>query len=758
MRFLGRRYLFVLFASFLAVLMIPLFTGSLSYFLSKKTMEEEIFRTNLAILEQAKIYIDKQLEQKDSVIAGVALDAQVNNFLTRHAPMSEDDRYHIYGMTKSLTTLKNLNPFVSDFYIYFRNTDIILTSSALFAPERFFNYVLPPNEIGYEQWREEVLISSHQNKLLHDTGNYLTYVRSLPSNLAQDTRGNLVVRIEKKAITELFAELDWLDNGSLYILDETGNIMIERNSRDPYKEYLQTPMQDKSGYSIIDTPDGHITLSYITSEKQGWKYVSVMPIAMHMERISPIKWSIFVIFAVSLLVGLLLVVVLTYHSYHPVLSILTQLIGSNKAPEGKDEFSFIQNTLQYTLAEKSHLIEVLEEQKPMIRSNLLLRILDGQARTEYRFFEFLNYVGMPMPFDSFVAAVFSHSNTPKKDEDEADVSLLSLLVQNILEEYSSQNIKAYIVETGVQQFALLLNINKEYLQENEDDKMIRYLQHYLVERLELHCVVGIGVPRQKITTVGRAYTEALHALNYGVYTDEKPIVRYGDIVKEDQSYYYPLEVEHQIALNLRAGEFEKSKNYIDYIFRENLDRRSLSSDMFTYFLSDIVGTMIKVLNEMNLKQNEVYGDDFDLFSCFEKSAGVETIRDQFYQLFFKLCDYIELQKKSHNKTLAENITEYIQKHCDNPSLGLPMIAEHFNISTAYLSRFFKEQTGENVKVFITLQRVETAKLLMENDEISIGEIARRVGYNNDVTFNRVFKKLEGIAPGLYRQKQHSSES
>ncbi|NLN42227.1 MAG: helix-turn-helix transcriptional regulator, partial [Clostridiales bacterium] len=49
-------------------------------------------------------------------------------------------------------------------------------------------------------------------------------------------------------------------------------------------------------------------------------------------------------------------------------------------------------------------------------------------------------------------------------------------------------------------------------------------------------------------------------------------------------------------------------------------------------------------------------------------------------------------------------------------------------------------------------RVSEAKKLLVNTDMSIKDLALLIGYNNDQTFSRVFKKLEGITPGEYRVK------
>ena len=54
------------------------------------------------------------------------------------------------------------------------------------------------------------------------------------------------------------------------------------------------------------------------------------------------------------------------------------------------------------------------------------------------------------------------------------------------------------------------------------------------------------------------------------------------------------------------------------------------------------------------------------------------------------------------------------------------------------------------KYYLNEIRIERAKNIMrQNPEVMIKDVAEQVGYNNTVTFNRLFKKYEGISPSQY---------
>lgn len=740
MKISKKRYLIVLFTSFLVVLIVPLLTGSISYAFLRQSVEQEIFRTNTAILEQAQIYIDKQMEQKDLLITAISLNPQINDFLSRRQPMTENEHYQLYIISKILSSLSSTYYLINDFYIYFRNTDIILSPTAVYTPERFFKHVWPGPEQDYREWHSGLLSSFFRNTLLQDTGEYLSFAHSLPFHISGFIQANLFIMVDREKISVLFGSMDWLNNGFLYVIDSGGRIVFSNDYESGHEEYLKGSFESGRGYRIIkDAPEGPLALSYVTSNQQGWKYISLMPTEIYMKRVEYIKWVSLMILAVTLLVGLLLVVGMTYHSYSPVRKIMN-VLGMNNAPNlEKDEFRFIQHTLQSTIEEKARLLSQMDEQKPIVRGNILLRILEGKSPFQSQPSLPLETVGIHFPHECFMVAVLEF-DIPDSD---IDIALIDIAVQEYLEKRQDKQCVFYLIEAGHERLALLLNVAKEYCV----DDQLKKLQHYIIGELGMSCNVGVGAWKSRLGTVNRSYAEALRALNYKLYRGISPVIWYNDIVQNDQSYYYPLETERQLIVCLKTGDLKESKKQLDYIFRENLEKRALLPDMYSFLFSDIMGTLIKVLNELNLNIADVFGADFDFAADIHGYSGA-----MLYELVTILCGHIEQHKKSHNTPLADKIHAYIKENYSNPNLCLQMIADTFHLSPAYLSRFFREQFGEHLNTYMNMCRIEKAKELLRGENTGIGEIARLTGFTNDVTFNRVFKKAEGLTPGIYRQQ------
>lgn len=97
------------------------------------------------------------------------------------------------------------------------------------------------------------------------------------------------------------------------------------------------------------------------------------------------------------------------------------------------------------------------------------------------------------------------------------------------------------------------------------------------------------------------------------------------------------------------------------------------------------------------------------------------------------------------------IVRYIEQHY-NKELTLQDIASHFYLSREYISRKFKQETGENLIDFLCRIRIDKAKLLLANPHFKIAQVAEMVGYADEKYFSKVFKKLTGQSPNQFRKR------
>ncbi len=91
-------------------------------------------------------------------------------------------------------------------------------------------------------------------------------------------------------------------------------------------------------------------------------------------------------------------------------------------------------------------------------------------------------------------------------------------------------------------------------------------------------------------------------------------------------------------------------------------------------------------------------------------------------------------------------------------VSLDQIAEIAGVSSGHLGEIFKERTGVTIHQYLTKLRIEQARTLLAETELSITEICHRAGFEDSGYMTRVFKRVTGMSPRAYRQTIASGEA
>lgn len=97
-----------------------------------------------------------------------------------------------------------------------------------------------------------------------------------------------------------------------------------------------------------------------------------------------------------------------------------------------------------------------------------------------------------------------------------------------------------------------------------------------------------------------------------------------------------------------------------------------------------------------------------------------------------------------------DIMNFIQKHYADVTMDL--LAESFNLSKPYLSKYIKEKSGMTFQDAVKKARMKKARTMLKDTNQTVEAIAAYVGYENVEHFNRLFKKAYDMTPVQFRRK------
>ena len=142
-------------------------------------------------------------------------------------------------------------------------------------------------------------------------------------------------------------------------------------------------------------------------------------------------------------------------------------------------------------------------------------------------------------------------------------------------------------------------------------------------------------------------------------------------------------------------------------------------------------------------------------ACEEQEKGWELISVGNISLVFGMLKktgvFAENLKDKREKEFGKKIMEYIHHHFAE-EITSRTVAEALFLNQSYFCRLFKQTFGCCFAEYITVYRLEKARMYLENTRMSISDIALRSGFNSCSYFNKVFKEKYAISPLQYRKK------
>ena len=157
----------------------------------------------------------------------------------------------------------------------------------------------------------------------------------------------------------------------------------------------------------------------------------------------------------------------------------------------------------------------------------------------------------------------------------------------------------------------------------------------------------------------------------------------------------------------------------------------------------------KIAWEMNQKQKG-----------FQLKVGIETNLLLLYLLEhfeYELLDEKSLQIMNKDIQKLKDIIDYINLNMEG-SVTLQDIGNNMNLSTYYISHFFKENMGISFQDYLQNLRVDKATDLLLYTDKRITEIAYNSGFSDIKSMNHNFRKAYGCTPTEFRQKNETLAS
>lgn len=157
----------------------------------------------------------------------------------------------------------------------------------------------------------------------------------------------------------------------------------------------------------------------------------------------------------------------------------------------------------------------------------------------------------------------------------------------------------------------------------------------------------------------------------------------------------------------------------------------------------------QILEELNIRPLSVILGEVELEKELDK-AQFQSLKERLIAVGFELLDDKKHKLVERAKTLLIERIHYVDEVNMKVNFSV-FLQQELAIDYNYLSTLFSQTEGVTIEQFIILQRIERAKELLVYNELTLSEIAYKLGYSSVQHLSMQFKKITGLTPSHFKQ-------
>lgn len=143
--------------------------------------------------------------------------------------------------------------------------------------------------------------------------------------------------------------------------------------------------------------------------------------------------------------------------------------------------------------------------------------------------------------------------------------------------------------------------------------------------------------------------------------------------------------------------------------------------------------------------------------CYQDQVSEATLSSMVYSTLTKIQERNSITTTTINSSqdISAEVIRYINNNI-HKQITVQELANHVNLSPYYFSRLFKKEIGHSPLDYVSLTKINYAKMMLRTTTLSISEIAESLGYSSSASFINAFKLRRGISPKKYRNEIFSN--
>ena len=674
--------------------------------------------------------------------------------LKKESDYAAVDRYYLYELTRDIAEDIRAVGLTGDYLLYFPSMDLVVGNVYYGQSESYYETHLTGESYSYETWHELMMGEYRTTGIVTGDGR-LFLIRPLDNSAKGTARVNAILSV---ATGQTLQGSDLRDGERIAVVNRNDRSVIALDgtiTEEEAESLLEHTLEDRSEERNLRFSDKGNVIASTASAYENWDYAVMVDRSSYLSELNTVSLLAGGMILLYLIVSLIIIIRTSVRQYGQLRKVVSRLGRQEDAGES-DALSYIDRSVDRLVRQNREHSDEISRQREAISRELFHQLITAHGAADLYDQDMFRGAGITIGDDE--CGVLLAYRMEDLEQEERLITMSWFILRNVTEEQLEDHGLSFVCfPEGSREQLYLIWSDSEPEELTEAVVQVETLvRRFVGHNYEIRYRSGLSDPHHGVRGIHRSYGEVRTVFES---QQNEELVRYSEInlLPEDTLLKYPIDLENRLTAAVRRGETDAAIDETRQLLELNR-MNYLAPEAMQFLVGKIMTSIIREAGHLSAdalimsQQNEV------LASC--NAGDADAMIAKLYALIGTVCQRIRdrqtIEQNEEKKAQGEAIVRYVEENYADASLSVNGIAEAFGQQAPYISRLFKEYTGDTPSHYIHRVRLERAKELLLSGE-RIEGIVEQCGYGSQRTFLRIFKQYEGITPGQYH-KLHDADA
>ena len=622
-------------AGVLLSLLIPLIVLGVIYGQMNRKIMTQYYDRSLTTLRSSLGSLGLIIDNLDQIAVYLGDNAEIIQFYNLDRDEARNNLTSFLKAQQVLSSIRVANNDVVNVQLYSARSGTLIDFNTIsMYIDRYYGSSFLLNDYNRESFLEEYLEGEQylgfSRKLVTGTRfrspemALIYQARHIGSNIrSRDNR--VLFYLSEDHLLDLFRTLDDDENSSLYLLNESGDVLLRHGGGDLPDGAVADVLhladhEQQNGYYNVEVDRVSTFVTYCTNAERGWTCVATLPNQQVLSATSVFRVPMIVLFIIALLAGIMLLILHGARLAYPVYEVADILRTGTE----RTEYPLIADKVRELAQSNERLQETIRQQVSAVKSEAFIRLLTGEDFSEEEKLNVLEGLGIRKDADYYMILLIN-ANDVRIDTDLEDLGMQRVLLEHFLKEQKTLEISD-VFPVDIERSVLCLTADR--IQKSEFQRRAEEMVSQARKSLGMGESASYSVGGDIVDSAANLFKAFLHAQlalktsqnifgthaiqwyerarqfaemgDTGSETQEDTVSRQNHILIENiQTYIQENYSNPQLSLHLVGEEFYITEVYLSKLFKK------VTGENFSHYVEEIRMNRARELLEEGYKVTEV---------------------------------------------------------------------------------------------------------------------------------------------------------